>query len=58
MTDFDTFWGAYPRKQDKKKARTAFAKALKVASLEEILEGLGNYKAGKEDWRAWMRPRS
>ncbi|UKH48332.1 RepA-like replication initiator [Arthrobacter phage Lilmac1015] len=40
---FDEFWAAYPRKDDKKKARTAYAKALREASPSEILAGARRY---------------
>ncbi len=44
MTDFDEFWACYPRKVAKGAARRAFAKALKIASMEEILEGVARYR--------------
>lgn len=37
---FDAFWKLYPRKIDKGHARTAYARALKRATAEEILAGL------------------
>ncbi len=40
MDDFDDFWQAYPRKVGKAAARKAFAKALKVATVDEIAFGL------------------
>ena len=46
MTDFDTFWAAYPRKIGRFKARTAYDRALKVAAPEAILEGLERVKRG------------
>lgn len=39
---FDEFYTRYPRKVGKGAARKAFARALKIASLEEIIEGLEN----------------
>lgn len=36
---FASFWKLYPRKAGKKAAQVAFAKAIKEATLEEILEG-------------------
>lgn len=38
-SSFDSFWEVYPRKVGKGQARTAFAKALKKATIEEIIEG-------------------
>jgi hypothetical protein len=40
---FDEFWAAYPRKDDKKRARAAYTKALREASPEEILAGARRY---------------
>ncbi|QTF82140.1 RepA-like replication initiator [Arthrobacter phage Prairie] len=40
---FDDFWAVYPRRDDKKKARTAYAKALREASPSEILAGARRY---------------
>lgn len=37
---FNQFWQAYPRKVAKKAARTAFAKAIKIASIDDIMRGL------------------
>ncbi|WNO25863.1 helix-turn-helix DNA binding domain protein [Arthrobacter phage Altadena] len=40
---FDEFWRVYPRKDDKKRARAAFDKALREAPLPEILAGALRY---------------
>ncbi len=40
---FDDFWKVYPLKVGKKPAQAAFAKAIKVATLEVILEGARRY---------------
>ena len=37
---FNIFWTAYPRKKNKKYARDAFKKALRIASWTEIIEAL------------------
>jgi len=42
---FDRFWDLYPRKAGKQEARRAFDRALKVATLEEILLGAQRYAA-------------
>ena len=44
VSGFDEFWEAYPRKLDKAKARTAFAKALGVSDLIDILSGTLSYR--------------
>lgn len=41
---FLEFWKEYPRKQDKGKAKKAFASALTRASLEDILAGVIRYR--------------
>lgn len=38
--DFDRFWGAYPRKEDKGHARKAWKTALSKATVSAIIEGL------------------
>jgi hypothetical protein len=40
---FDIFWSKYPRKVGKQAALKAFIKAIKVASVEEILAGAERY---------------
>jgi len=39
---FEDFWSAYPRKIGKAKARTAFAYAMKKATIEQISNGLND----------------
>ena len=41
---FAEFWRAYPRKVGKGAARTAFVKALRKASAETVMAGLGRAK--------------
>lgn len=43
QSSFDEFWRTYPHKAGKFAARTAFAKALKLASAEEIISGARAY---------------
>lgn len=38
-SDFNLFWAIYPRKEAKGAARTAFQKAAKKASVQDIIEG-------------------
>lgn len=40
---FDMFWDKYPRKVGKQAAEKAFAKALKLASVEDIVAGAERY---------------
>lgn len=41
--DFSRFWSLYPRKAAKGSARRAWSKAVRVAEVEEILEGVARY---------------
>ena len=45
MSDFDTFWLLYPRKCAKGAARRAYGCAVKKASHQAIMDGLGRYTA-------------
>ena len=47
-TAFDDFWKVYPRRKDKLDAQRAWAKALKIATAEEIIEGAKRYAAHAE----------
>lgn len=42
-SDFESFWSKYPSKTGKGVAAKAFKKALKTASVDEIMNGLANY---------------
>lgn len=41
---FDTFWAAYPNKKAKEDARKAFAKALKLTTLDRMLQAIEEQK--------------
>lgn len=43
MTGFDEFWTQYPRKIGKGAARPKYARALALATHEEIMEGLERF---------------
>lgn len=52
MSGFDEFWAAYPRRKEKFRARTAYDKALKAGTHEEIMAGVRKYAAevrGKDE---------
>ena len=44
--DFDKFWEAYPRKEGKQKAKSAFAKV--TVPVQVLLEALDNHKASAQ----------
>jgi uncharacterized protein YdaU (DUF1376 family) len=52
---FAEFWDAYPNKVGEPAARSAFSKALKRSSLNEIIAGARVY-AAKSDDRQWCNP--
>lgn len=54
--DFDTFWAAYPNKKGKGDARKAFAKAIKLATLETMLAAIHTYKLKKPEWQHFAHP--
>lgn len=43
-TLFQDFWDVYPKKADKRKAKTAFTNALQRAQFETIMEGARRYR--------------
>jgi len=49
MMSFEHFWSIYPRRIAKFKARTAWDKALKFSSEEEILDGARRYAIERQD---------
>lgn len=58
MSEFDQFWDIYPRRTAKLSAVKAFAKARKLASLEDILSGVNRYIASKPFYADWAHPAS
>ncbi len=56
MSFFDEiFWPEWPNKQNKKQAGRACERALRRGvDAVDIMAGVKRYKAGKEDWKAWM----
>lgn len=49
MTEFETFWSAYPRRIAKGAARQAFARAIRKTTLETLLKALETYIRHKPD---------
>ena len=47
---FETFWKEYPKKVGKGAARTAFAKAIKKAKLETLIEAVRKQRQGSQ-WK-------
>ena len=43
QSDFERFWSVYPRKAGKQDAQRSFERALKAATLDEILAGAQRY---------------
>lgn len=51
---FDAFWQKYPRKVAKKNAHSAYRRALKEATAEEIMEGLESFLEHLPDERRFI----
>jgi hypothetical protein len=51
--DFEDFWRAYPRRIAKFAARTAWDRAVKIASPEQIIDGAKKYARwlGEPGWK-------
>lgn len=56
--NFNKFWAAFPNRKGKGDAMKAFKTASKLASLEEMLDGITRYVANKPDWQAYKYPGS
>lgn len=53
---FEAFWKSYPRRQGKGAARTAFAKAIKKTTLENMLKAITAYVANKPGYQDYKHP--
>ena len=56
MSDFDTFWQAYPRKIGKGDARAKFVSALHLTDLPTMLAALEQYKLNKPATQQYCHP--
>ena len=54
--DFSTFWKAYPRRQSKGAARTAFAKAIRKTTLDAMLAAIEDYQRYKPAYQDFKHP--
>jgi hypothetical protein len=54
----ERFWPAYPDHVKKKDAKTAYSRARKKATADEIINGLEIYKRTKPKWQGWAHPTS
>lgn len=55
-SSFDQFWDCYPRKVAKLAALKAYYRALKIATHEQIVIGVGRYKRNKPEYADWCHP--
>ena len=55
-TGFDEFWALYPRRCGKLKAEPAYRKALKLASHEDIMNGVRRNLESKPVYADWAHP--
>lgn len=54
--DFQAFWQAYPRRVGRLAAMAQFARAVKLASVEDIVAGVQRYIETKPDYADWCQP--
>ena len=54
--EFQIWWDRYPVKRGKGQAERAFHAARKIASLDELLDGVARYRREKLPDRAWRYP--
>ena len=55
---FMVFWKEYPNKKGRGDAQKAFKAAIKLTTLNELLEAITKYKANKPEWQAFKYPAS
>ena len=55
---FQKFWSAYPNRVAKFAARRAFDKAIKLATVEEIIAGVERYISHKPEHISYCHPAS
>lgn len=58
MTEWDTFWAAYPRKVGKLAAEKAYRKARTRATQEQLMTGLRAYLEHKPSYADWCHPQT
>jgi len=56
--EFSVFWKSFPNRKGKGDAIKAFKTAIKLATIEEMLDGITRYVANKPDWQAYKYPGS
>lgn len=56
VDSFVAFWSAYPRRTAKLAAVKAYQRALRLASPQEILDGVERYKSNKPAYADWCHP--
>lgn len=55
---FEIFWRSFPRRVAKANARKAFAKAIKLTTLEIMLDAITKYVAHKPSYADYCHPAS
>lgn len=56
MDEFEIFWRRFPRRVGKLAALKAYGKARKLASAEQIVQGVDRYIANKPAYADWCHP--
>jgi hypothetical protein len=55
---FSEFWAVYPRRVGKLAALKAFTKARKMATTDQIIDGVERYLRHKPSYADWAHPSS
>lgn len=58
QAEFTEFWKVYPAKVAKLAAMKAYEKARKLATAQELIEGVARYRQHKPAWQAYAHPAS
>ena len=56
--EFETWWASFPRRVGKLAAQKEYVKARKLATAEELLEGVARYRQHKPKYADWCHPRT
>jgi len=55
---FNQFWSVFPLKVGKLAAEQSFKKAIRMATVDEILAGVERYKKSKPEYADWCHPKT
>lgn len=56
--EWELWWSQFPEKVGKLAARKEYEKARKIATAQDLLDGVAKYRQHKPAWKAWCNPRT